>query len=197
MTQLSDKLYELMDRNPHFSQLPRNHPDVVAVRKQAEMELLDMERKTKMRKILEARELLYNVDRDYLTVDMMRYLDLCGVDNKTIATHIGTAPMFIVQWRKDKNMYKDDLYMYTIFDTVNGVYDKSFGTSNEVVRYLDTSPRKVTQSIRLGLLIHKQYLIEKELIKVVTLDEALVENQKETFQYWLKNEKNLKVGTSV
>lgn len=197
MTQLSDKLYELMDRNPHFSQLPRNHPDVVAVRKQAEMELLDMERKTKMRKILEARELLYNVDRDNLTVDMMRYLDLCGVDNKTIATHIGTAPMFIVQWRKDKNMYKDDLYMYTIFDTVNGVYDKSFGTSNEVVRYLDTSPRKVTQSIRLGLLIHKQYLIEKELIKVVTLDEALVENQKETFQYWLKNEKNLKVGTSV
>lgn len=197
MTQLSDKLYELMDRNPHFSQLPRNHPDVVAVRKQAEMELLDMERKTKMRKILEARELLYNVDRDNLTVDMMRYLDLCGVDNKTIAIHIGTAPMFIVQWRKDKKMYKDDLYMYTIFDTVNGVYDKSFGTSNEVVRYLDTSPRKVTQSIRLGLLIHKQYLIEKELIKVVTLDEALVENQKETFQYWLKNEKNLKVGTTV
>lgn len=197
MTQLSDKLYELMDRNPHFSQLPRNHPDVVAVRKQAEMELLDMERKTKMRKILEARELLYNVDRDNLTVDMMRYLDLCGVDNKTIAIHIGTAPMFIVQWRKDKNMYKDDLYMYTIFDTVNGVYDKSFGTSNEVVRYLDTSPRKVTQSIRLGLLIHKQYLIEKELIRVVTLDEALVENQKETFQYWLKNEKNLKVGTTV
>lgn len=197
MTQLSDKLYELMDRNPHFSQLPRNHPDVVAVRKQAEMELLDMERKTKMRKILEARELLYNVDRDNLTVDMMRYLDLCGVDNKTIAIHIGTAPMFIVQWRKDKKMYKDDLYMYTIFDTVNGVYDKSFGTSNEVVRYLDTSPRKVTQSIRLGLLIHKQYLIEKELIRVVTLDEALVENQKETFQYWLKNEKNFKVGASV
>lgn len=197
MTQLSDKLYELMDRNPHFSQLPRNHPDVVAVRKQAEMELLDMERKTKMRKILEARELLYNVDRDNLTVDMMRYLDSCGVDNKTIAIHIGTAPMFIVQWRKDKKMYKDDLYMYTIFDTVNGVYDKSFGTSNEVVRYLDTSPRKVTQSIRLGLLIHKQYLIEKELIRVVTLDEALVENQKETFQYWLKNEKNLKVGTTV
>lgn len=197
MTKLSDTFYELLDRNPHFSELPRDHPDVIAVQQQAEMELLDLERKKKMKRILEARELLYNVDRDNLTLDMMRYLDDCGINNETIAAHIGTGQKYIIEWRRAKNIFRDDLYIYSIYDTINEVYDKAFSTDKEVARYLDTTPLKINRSATIGLLIDKRYLIEKELIKVVSLEEALVENEMETFQYWLKNEKNLKVGATV
>lgn len=194
MTKLSDKVYELIDRNPHFSELPRDHPDVIRVREQVEMELLDSERKKRMKKILEARELLYNVDRDNLTLDMMRYLDDCGLNNETVAKHIGTDAMYIVKWRKAKKIFRDDLYMYSIYDTVNNIYDKAFSTDKEAARYLDTTPLKINRSATIGLLIDKRYLVEKELIRYVSLEEALVENERETFQYWLKNEKNLKVG---
>lgn len=195
MTKLSPKFYELLDRNPHFSELPNDHPDVIAVQEQAEMELLAMGRVENMRRELELKEFIQSIDRDKFTTDMYCYLAEQGLTNLEISQHVRATPALLNEWKAAKKIHTTDIHQFVITDIETETVINTFKHLKEAARFLDVGDHRIYMSARSGLLIDKRYRVDKELTRDVSREEAMIVVEEETYQYWLKNRK--KVGVTV
>lgn len=189
MTKLSPEFHKLLNKNEHFSELPLDHPDVIAVQERAEMELLDMERKRDMVKQLEIRELLGGIDRTNITPMMFYYLMNNGVTTNQLSTHLKMATYLYKEWKELNHLTIDDIYEYAIYDTINEEYIADFNQCKQVAKYLDVSTNMIYQSIKTGKLVRNRYQVEKNTKFEPTLEEAMDFEIEDTLQWWLENRK--------
>ena len=104
MTKLSPELYKLLNKNDHFSELPIDHPDVIAVQERCEMEILDMERKRHLLEQLEIREMLGGINRTNLTPMMYYHLANKGVTSERIFSQMRVSTWKWNKWKKEKQL---------------------------------------------------------------------------------------------
>ena len=192
MTKLSPELYKLLNKNDHFSELPIDHPDVIAVQERCEMEILDMERKRHLLEQLEIREMLGGINRTNLTPMMYYHLANKGVTSERIFSQMRVSTWKWNKWKKEKQLKLEDIYIFSIYDTEENVYlqsfntsDQSFNTSAQVGNYLDVSYNLIYQAIKTGNLIRGRYQIERSAKFDPTLEEAMDFEVEDTFQWWL------------
>lgn len=189
MTKLSPEFHKLLNKNDHFSELPLDHPDVIAVQERCEMEILDMERKRHLLEQLEIREMLGGINRTNLTPMMYYHLVNKGVISERIFSQMRVSTWKWNKWKKEKQLKLEDLYIFSIYDTEENVYLQSFNKSDQVGNYLDVSTNLIYQAIKTGKLIRGRYQIERSAKFDPTFDEAMDFEVEDTFQWWLENGK--------
>lgn len=196
MTKLSPEFHKLLNKNEHFSELPLDHPDVIAVQERAEMELLDMERKRDMVKQLEIRELIGGIDRTNITPIMFYYLMNNGVTSNQLSNQLKMSSYVYKEWKELNKLTPEDIYEYTIYDTINDEHIADYNQCKQVARYLDVSTNTIYQSIRTGKLVRNRYQIEKNTKLEPTLEEAMDFEVEDTMQWWLDH-KSSKTSTTT
>lgn len=184
---LSTEFYKQLNSIENFKELDYNDPQVVAVRKRAETEIFDMERKRNLLNELEIKDLLNGINRYNLTPKMFCYLINRGIRSNDIVNRLRVSTYHYTKWKELNDLTNDNLYRYTILDSADSDFTLIFNRCTQVADYFGVSTNHVYEAIRTGGFIHEKYQVEKTVKMNPTLKEAQQVNHKETFAWFLEN----------